>query len=53
MSVGKQLKKEAALQRQAEYDKLSIDEKIRRAKSRPGQSAKEIARLLEKKEKKS
>jgi DNA-binding CsgD family transcriptional regulator len=35
-----------AIERQAKYDALSIDEKINLAKSRQGNSAKEIARLL-------
>ena len=45
----RKMKREEAEARQAEYDKLSIDQKIKRAKSRPGESKKEIARLMAKK----
>lgn len=34
-----------AERRQAEYDALSLDEKIARAESRPGESKRELSRL--------
>ena len=41
----KEQKRREAIERQKKYDALSIDEKIALAKSRPGNSAKELARL--------
>lgn len=38
-------KREEAAVRQAEYDALSIEDKITRVKSRPGNSTKELKRL--------
>ncbi len=38
-------RKQEALARQSEYNKLTTKQKITRAKSRPGDSKKEIARL--------
>ncbi len=32
--------------RQVNYDKLSLDAKIKRVKSRPGESKKELSRLM-------
>ena len=47
-----QTRKEAE-ERQAKYDSLSIDEKIKLAKSRKGESKKEIAKLMAKKNNRS
>lgn len=43
----KQLRKEEAEQRQAAHNKLTIEQKIAKAKSRRGNSKKELARLME------
>ena len=42
-----QLRKEEAEQRQAAHNKLTIEQKIAKAKSRRGNSKKELARLME------
>jgi hypothetical protein len=39
-----------ALRRQAEYEKLTVNEKIRRAQSRRGESRKELRKLMAMKE---
>ena len=39
-------KRSEAIERQSYYDGLSIDEKIAQAKSRRGESKKELTRLL-------
>lgn len=41
----KQARREAAQKRQAQYDSLSVEQKIAQAQSRRGNSAREIARL--------
>jgi hypothetical protein len=51
MPSTKQLRKEQALIRQAKYDALGIDEKIKLVQSRDG-SKKELSRLFDKKLKK-
>ena len=43
----KQLRKEEAEKRQAAHNKLTIEQKIAKAKSRRGNSKKELARLME------
>ena len=43
----RQRRREEAEIRQAEYDALTIEQKIARAKGRPGDSRKEIKRLRE------
>jgi hypothetical protein len=48
MTSTKQSKREQALVRQAKYDALSIDEKIKLVQSRGG-SKKELSRLFDKK----
>jgi hypothetical protein len=45
MAQSREEKNKAAIQRQAEYNSLTTGEKIKRAKSRRGESKKEIARL--------
>jgi len=46
----KQQKREEALARQAEYDSLSLNEKLTKVFSRPGKSEKEHKRLVAKQE---
>ena len=41
----KEEKRAEAESRQAVYDRLSIDDRIKQAKSRPGESKKELAKL--------
>jgi hypothetical protein len=43
------LRREQAEERQRKYDALSIDEKLELAKSRRGESTREITRLLKRK----
>jgi len=42
----KTVRQEEAKERQAEYDALSTEQKIARAKSRRGESKKELTKLL-------
>lgn len=41
----RRLRREEALARQAKYDALTTEQKIARAKSRPGNSKRELAQL--------
>lgn len=41
----RKLRREQAQERQGRYDALTLDQKIERAKERPGESAKELVRL--------
>lgn len=41
----KNIKREAAEQRQAKYDALSVEQKLERLDSRPGQAQRERAKL--------
>jgi len=45
MNIRKQIRKEEAAVRQAEYNALSIEQKIARAAKRRGTSRKELVRL--------
>lgn len=51
MEQDKENKRKEAEERQAEYDKLTTQQKIDRAKKRPGNSKKEIEKLTKKLEK--
>lgn len=46
-SANRKRRREEAEKRQAKYDNLTLEEKIQRAKLRPGNCAKELARLEE------
>ena len=41
----RKLRREQAQERQGRYDALTLDQKIERAKERPGESSKELVRL--------
>lgn len=51
MDKNKETKRKEAEARQAEYDKLTTQQKIDRARKRPGNSKREIEKLTKKLEK--
>lgn len=46
MAKSKGLRKQEAMDRQAEYDSLSLQQKLERAQARRGESKKEVARIM-------